>query len=144
MLCSKLHYQIFFESKLFSFHICAGLHRRRLNSATPATLETTQGQIDGFFSQLIFKYYLREVASVGNLSEDLPLGCLQGGCGCARPWSVETLRFAWRVVFAPAIWVQGAGCRVQGAGCRVQGAGYMVQASGANPTPHNKFQSPAS
>ena len=31
-----------------------------------STLETTQGQIDGFFSQLPFKYYLPEVASVGN------------------------------------------------------------------------------
>ena len=30
------------------------------------TLETTQGQIDGFFSQLPFKCYLPEVASVGD------------------------------------------------------------------------------
>ena len=30
-----------------------------------ATLETTQGQIDGFFSQPLFKCYLPEVASVG-------------------------------------------------------------------------------
>jgi len=30
------------------------------------TLETTQGQIDGFFSQLPSKYYLPEVASVGD------------------------------------------------------------------------------
>ena len=29
-------------------------------------LETTQGQIDGFFSQLPFKCYLPEVASVGH------------------------------------------------------------------------------
>ena len=29
-------------------------------------LETTQGQIDGFFSQLRFKYYLPEVASMGD------------------------------------------------------------------------------
>ena len=31
----------------------------------PTTLETTQGRIDGFFSQLPFKCYLPEVASVG-------------------------------------------------------------------------------
>jgi hypothetical protein len=30
------------------------------------TLETTQGQMDGFSSQLPFKYYLPEVASVGD------------------------------------------------------------------------------
>ena len=34
---------------------------------TPCTtLETTQGQTDAFFSQLPFKYYLPEVASVGD------------------------------------------------------------------------------
>ena len=31
-----------------------------------ATLETTQGQSDGFFSQLLFKSYLPEEASVGD------------------------------------------------------------------------------
>ena len=31
-----------------------------------ATLETPQGQKDGFFSQLPFKWYLPEVASVGD------------------------------------------------------------------------------
>ena len=31
-----------------------------------STLETTQGQIDGFFNQLPFKCYLPEVASVGD------------------------------------------------------------------------------
>ena len=31
-----------------------------------ATLKTTQGQIDGFFSQLPYKCYLPEVASVGD------------------------------------------------------------------------------
>jgi hypothetical protein len=31
-----------------------------------ATLETAQGQIDGFFSQLPFKCYLPAVASVEN------------------------------------------------------------------------------
>ena len=30
------------------------------------TLETTQGQMDGFFSQLPYKFYLEEVASVGD------------------------------------------------------------------------------
>ena len=43
-------------------------------SATP---ETTHEQIDGFFSQLPFKFYLPEVASV----RYLPMGCLQGGVG---------------------------------------------------------------
>jgi hypothetical protein len=31
-----------------------------------ATLETTQAQMDGFFSQVPFKCYLPEVASVGD------------------------------------------------------------------------------
>ena len=31
-----------------------------------AAPETTQGQMDGFFSQLSFKCYLTEVASVGD------------------------------------------------------------------------------
>ena len=31
-----------------------------------STLETTQGQIDGFFSQLPYKCHLKEVASVGD------------------------------------------------------------------------------
>ena len=31
-----------------------------------STLETTQGQIDGFFSQPPFKCYLPEVASMGD------------------------------------------------------------------------------
>ena len=35
-------------------------------SLSLSTLETTQGQIDGFFSQLLFKCYLPEVASVGD------------------------------------------------------------------------------
>ena len=30
------------------------------------TLETTQGQKDGFFSQLLFNWYLPRVASVGD------------------------------------------------------------------------------
>jgi hypothetical protein len=36
---------------------------RQVRSRTP---ETTQGQIDGFFSQPPFKCYLPEVASVGD------------------------------------------------------------------------------
>ena len=36
------------------------------------TLETTQGQIDGFFGQLPFKFYLLEVASVGNQFDVCP------------------------------------------------------------------------
>ena len=36
------------------------------------TLETSQGQIDGFFSQLPFKCYLSEVASVGNRLKTCP------------------------------------------------------------------------
>ena len=32
----------------------------------PAAQEATQGQTDGYFSQLPFKYYLPEVASVGD------------------------------------------------------------------------------
>ena len=37
-----------------------------LRSTCYATLERTQGQIDGFFSQLPFKCYLSEVASAGD------------------------------------------------------------------------------
>ena len=32
----------------------------------PSTLETSQGQIDGFFSQLPFKFYLPKEASAGD------------------------------------------------------------------------------
>ena len=39
-------------------------HTRAMYIGT--TLETTQGQIDGFFSQLLFKCYPPEVASVGD------------------------------------------------------------------------------
>jgi len=35
-------------------------------STAQATLEATQGQIDSFFSQLPYKCYLEEVASVGD------------------------------------------------------------------------------
>ena len=37
-----------------------------------ATLETTQGQTDGLFRQLPFKYYLPEVASVGDWLQICP------------------------------------------------------------------------
>ena len=40
-----------------------GMHDRLAASFT--TLETTRGQIDGFFSQLPFKCYIPAVASVG-------------------------------------------------------------------------------
>ena len=33
-------------------------------SSCRAALETTQGQIDGYFSQLSYKYHLEEVASL--------------------------------------------------------------------------------
>ena len=36
------------------------------------TLETTQGQVDGSFSQLPFKFHLPEVASVGDCLEICP------------------------------------------------------------------------
>ena len=36
------------------------------------TLETTQGQMIGFFSQLLFKCYLEEVASVGDWRKICP------------------------------------------------------------------------
>ena len=39
--------------------------RRGLRGAQPA-LEATQGQNDSFFGQLPYKYYLEEVASVGD------------------------------------------------------------------------------
>ena len=39
---------------------------RVVSSPLQTALETTQGQIDGFSSQLPFKCYLPEVASVGD------------------------------------------------------------------------------
>ena len=54
------------------------------DQALEPTLEATQGQIDGFFSQPPFKCYLPEVAFCGRFTEDLPIGCLQGR---ARPAS---------------------------------------------------------
>ena len=43
-----------------------------LGSRVRATLETTQGQIDGFFSQLLFKFYLPDPAHEAMLCQ-----CLQ-------------------------------------------------------------------
>ena len=49
---------------------CAPFHTSQTQPIQPcdsrATLEETQGQMDGFFSQLPYKCYLEEVASVGN------------------------------------------------------------------------------
>ena len=42
------------------------------STSTTATLETTQGQMDGFFSQLLFKCYLPEVASLCDLLKICP------------------------------------------------------------------------
>jgi hypothetical protein len=36
------------------------------NVGRGSTLETTQGQVHGFFGQLPFKFYLPEVASMGD------------------------------------------------------------------------------
>ena len=47
--------------------------------AASATLETTKGQIDGRFSQPAFKYYLPEVASVGNSLNICTWVALQSG-----------------------------------------------------------------
>jgi len=65
-------------------------NKHRVSRRCIATLETTQGQIDGFFSQLPFKCYLPEVASVGDWLEICPkvasrvvaevMGC-RGGVG---------------------------------------------------------------
>ena len=37
-----------------------------LNSGWDSALEATQGQIDGIFSQLPYKFHLEEVASLGD------------------------------------------------------------------------------
>ena len=44
-----------------------------------STLEATQGQIDGFSSQLLYKYHQNRVAFVGGWLEGFGLGCLQAG-----------------------------------------------------------------
>ena len=49
------------QSKWFTL----GVWWRPCNSCDPA-LEATQGQMDGFFSQLPYKCHLEEVASVGD------------------------------------------------------------------------------
>ena len=48
---------------------------------THSTLETTQGQIDGFFSQLPFRCYLPEVASVGDRHKICPWVASRVVCG---------------------------------------------------------------
>ena len=42
------------------------LRTRRLPTNPSSTLEATQGQIDGLFSQLPYKYHQNRVASVGD------------------------------------------------------------------------------
>ena len=49
-----------------------GATRQDETSWNVTALETTQGQIDGFRSQLPFKCYLPEVASVGDLLKICP------------------------------------------------------------------------
>ena len=49
-------------------------------------LEATQGQMDGFFSQLPYKCYLEEVASVGNGLKICPQLDSR-----VDPWCVQTL-----------------------------------------------------
>ena len=44
------------------WHALPGLGRGWFGMAQ----ETTQGQMDGFFSQLLYKFYLEEVATVGD------------------------------------------------------------------------------
>jgi hypothetical protein len=46
--------------------------KTNLGPLQSSTLETTQGQIDGFFSQIPFKFYLPEVASVEDGLEIFP------------------------------------------------------------------------
>ena len=44
-----------------------------------AALEATQGQMDGFFSPLPYECHLEEMASVGDLTYELPSTRLQDG-----------------------------------------------------------------
>ena len=39
---------------------------REVVQLPPTTQEATQGQLDAFFSQLLYKFHLEEVASVGD------------------------------------------------------------------------------
>jgi len=51
----------------YVLQVCpANVNRHNSFVAAFATLEATQGQMDGFFSQLPYKCYLEEVASVGD------------------------------------------------------------------------------
>ena len=50
--------------RAYILSIC-GLFKKSLCNPLP-TLEATQGQNDGFFSQLPYKCYLEEAASAGN------------------------------------------------------------------------------
>ena len=64
MLCSKLHRQKGFDLILLAYQIGRNGRRHGTARVELPTLETTQGQIDGFFSQFPFKCYPQEVASV--------------------------------------------------------------------------------
>ena len=71
MLCGKLHCQKVLNAESFHVRFIPGgnkiygnVHNRN-NICIPA-LEATQGQIDGFSSQLPYKCYLEAVASVGD------------------------------------------------------------------------------
>ena len=56
----------FFRNALVEQVTAKEMESRASHSFSKATLETTQGQIDGLLSQLPFKCYLPEVASVGD------------------------------------------------------------------------------
>ena len=62
--------RMLFYPSIESFTKCEGEVRWRDPFArwtlSVATLKTTQGQINGFFSQLLFNCYLPDVASVGD------------------------------------------------------------------------------
>jgi len=58
-------------------------------------LEAKQEQIDGLFGQLTFECCLPEVASVEDLTGDLPLGCLEGGKPGRLAWGLRR----WRLAF---------------------------------------------
>ena len=67
MLCSQLHCRKYFEFKHISYKIMGEVVARSTDlcrQRAVSTLETTQGQIDGFFSQLPPKCSLPELASV--------------------------------------------------------------------------------
>jgi len=72
--CNNLEPDVEWSNTLGGQTGCAYASRRPAPTCRPTpaalarrtTLETTQGQKDGFFSPLLFKCYLPEVASVGN------------------------------------------------------------------------------